>query len=201
MIRILLVDDHPAVRAGLLAVLRAEPGLVPLGAAGSVADLWPRLNATRPDVVVLDFHLPGVDGLDLCRQLKRTMPPPAVLLYSAFADASLGLAARLAGVDAVVHKGAPADELFDAIRRVARGETVLPPVPRELLEAAADRLDAEDLPVLDLAVDGTPPGEIAQILGLAPGELAARLDRMVARLKADGVRRPDRPAGAAQDAD
>jgi DNA-binding NarL/FixJ family response regulator len=190
VIRILVVDDHPAVRAGLTAVLRAEPGFVPLGAAGSEDDLWPRLQATRPDVVVLDVHLPGTDGLGLCRQVKRTMPPPVVLLYSAYADASLGLAARLAGADGLVHKGAPATELFDAIRRVARGEPVLPPADRELLAAASARLDAEDLPILAMAVDGTPPGEVAEALRLPPGALPARVDAMLARLTPAAAIRP-----------
>ncbi|MDP8968072.1 MAG: response regulator transcription factor, partial [Actinomycetota bacterium] len=99
MIRILIVDDHPAMRAGLTAVLRAEPGLVPLDAATSVSDLWPTLKRTRPDVVVLDYHLPGDDGLVLCRRIKRELPAPAVLLYSAYADAALTIPARLAGVD------------------------------------------------------------------------------------------------------
>ena len=185
MIRILLVDDHPAVRAGLLAVLRAEPGLVPLGAAGSVADLWPQLHGTRPDVVLLDYHLPGTDGLSLTRQIKRTLPAPAVLIYSAYADASLVIPARLAGADGIVHKGAPANELFDAIRTVARGGRVLPPVSRELLTAVSSRLDAEDLPVLGMTLDDTPPREIAQVLGLEPSALGARIDRMVGRLKVE----------------
>jgi DNA-binding NarL/FixJ family response regulator len=185
MIRILLVDDHPAVRAGLTAVLRAEPGLVPLGAAGSVADLWPQLHSTRPDVVVLDYHLPRTDGLSLTRQIKRTVPAPAVLLYSAYADASLVIPARLAGADGIVHKGAPASELFDAIRTVARGGRVLPPVSREHLNAASARLDPEDLPVLGMTLDDTPPREMAQVLGLEPSALAARVDRMVSKLKVD----------------
>ena len=101
MIRILIVDDHPAMRTGLSAVLRAEPGLVPLDAVGSVGDLWPALHRTRPDVVVLDYHLPGDDGVPACRRLKRELPAPAVLLYSAYADAALAIPAVLAGDAAV----------------------------------------------------------------------------------------------------
>jgi CheY-like chemotaxis protein len=111
MIRMLLVDDHPALRTGLTAVLRAEPGLVPLGTAADEEELWPALNRTKPDVVLLDYHLPPADGLVLCRRIKRTMPPPQVLLYSAYADASLVIPAVLAGADGVVNKGAPARAL------------------------------------------------------------------------------------------
>jgi two-component system, NarL family, response regulator DevR len=185
VIRVLLVDDHPAMRAGLSAVLRSEPGIVPLGAAGSAADLPAALARTRPDVIVLDYHLPGTDGLVLCRELKRTVPAPAVLMYSAYADASLVVPSLLAGADGLLHKGAPAPELFDAIRAVARGDRVLPAVGHEHLEAAGAVLDPEDLPILGMALDGTPPADIASTLRLEPAELAARIDAMVARLRVD----------------
>jgi len=185
MIRMLLVDDHPALRTGLTAVLRAEPGLVPLGTAASEDELWPALNRTKPDVVLLDYHLPPADGLVLCRRIKRTMPPPAVLLYSAYADASLVIPAVLAGADGVVNKGAPAHELYDAIRTVARGEKVMPPISRELLDGAQTRLDDEDIPVLMMALDGTSEAEIAKTLGSTPDDMAHRLDRMISRLKVE----------------
>ena len=185
MIRILLVDDHPALRAGLTAVLRAEPGLVPLGSAASDEELWPALNRTRPDVVVLDYHLPPADGLQLCRRIKRTMPPPKVLLYSAYADASLVIPAILAGADGVVNKGAPAGELYDAIRTVARGETVMPPLSRGLLDDATARSLPEDLPLLMMTLEGNPPDEVARTLGLTADELSHRIDRMIGRLKVE----------------
>ncbi len=185
MIRILLVDDHPALRAGLTAVLRAEPGIVPLGAAGSAGELWPALNRTRPDVVLLDYHLPPDDGLALCRRIRRTLPPPAVLLYSAYADASLVIPARLAGAAGLVHKSAPANELYDAIRAVAAGGSVLPPLPRELLADAGERIDPADLPILGMALDDTPAADIAGVLGITAGELDARIDGMLARLHID----------------
>ncbi len=185
MIRILLVDDHPALIAGLTTVLRAEPGLVPLGSAASDEELWPALNRTRPDVVVLDYHLPPADGLQLCRRIKRTMPPPKVLLYSAYADASLVIPAILAGADGVVNKGTPAGELYDAIRTVARGESVMPPLSRELLDDATARLDGEDLPVLMMTLDGNSADEVARTLGLSPDELSHRVDRMISRLKVE----------------
>lgn len=183
MIRILIVDDHPAMRTGLSAVLRAEPGLVPLNAASSVADLWPTMNRTKPDVVVLDYHLPGDDGLVLCRRIKRQLPPPAVLLYSAYADASLMIPARLAGADGLINKSAPANELYDAIRRVARGEQVLPPISRELLDAAARDLAPDELPILGMTLDNTPVNEMATTLGVNAEDVMHRIDRMIKRLK------------------
>jgi len=185
MIRILIVDDHPALRAGLTAVLRAEPGLVPVDAAASVHELWPALHRTRPDVVVLDYHLPVDDGLVVCRRMKRELLAPAVLLYSAYADASLMIPALLAGVDGLVSKASPANELYDAIRRIARGERVLPQLSRELLDTAGAQLDPDDLPILGMALDHTPLVEIAATLGIQPTAAERRLDRMIARLKID----------------
>jgi DNA-binding NarL/FixJ family response regulator len=183
MIRILIVDDHPAMRTGLTAVLRAEPGLVPLDVAASVADLWPALHRTRPDVVVLDYHLPEDDGLVLCRHIKAELPAPAVLLYSAYADASLTIPALLAGVDGLVSKAAPASELYDAIRRVARGERVLPPISRELLDDAGQALAPEELPILGMTLEHTSLVDMARALGRKPTEVSHMIDRMIKRLK------------------
>ena len=185
MIRVLVVDDHLALRAGVMSVLGAEPGIVPLDTASSETDLWPALQRTRPDVVLLDYHLPGHDGLTLCRQIKRTMPPPHVLVYSAYADAALAIPAVLAGAAGMVHKGAPAHELYEALRLVARGQRVLPPLSRELLNDAAVRLQPEDLPVLGLVLDDTPRGEIARTLRLEPQTLDAQIERMVGCLRVE----------------
>jgi DNA-binding NarL/FixJ family response regulator len=183
VIRILIVDDHPAMRAGLTAVLQAEPGMAPLGVAESAESLPAAMNRTRPDVVLLDYHLPTEGGLLLCRRLKRTVPAPAVLLYSAYADAQFAIPALLAGADGVLHKSAPASELYDAIRRVARGERVLPPVTRPLLDAATTAIDAEDLPILGMVLDGTSLGDIAATLRDAPAEVSRRIDRMLEQLR------------------
>ena len=185
MIRILIVDDHPALQAGLTAVLRGEPGFVPIGTAASEFELWPAIARTRPNVVLLDYHVPPTDGLALCRQIKRHMPPPAVLLFSAYADANLTIPARLAGADGLVNKAASAAELRDAIRSVAKGAPVLPPVTRELLDEAGSRLPPDDLPILGMALDGTPHGEIAQTLRVDPDRVAARVDRMIDLLKVE----------------
>jgi DNA-binding NarL/FixJ family response regulator len=183
VIRVLLVDDHPAMRAGLTGVLTAEPGIVPLDAIASGEELEGALRRTRPDVVLLDYHLPGADGLVLCRQVKRDVPAPAVLIYSAYADAQLAIPAVLAGADGLVHKGATAPELYHAIRTVAAGRPVLPPVPPSLVQAAGASLEPDDLPVLMLRLEGTPPSEIATTLRCEPADVARRIDRMLGRLR------------------
>jgi two-component system response regulator DevR len=202
VIRILIIDDHPAMRSGLTAVLRAEPGLVPLGQATSVDDMWPVLHRTRPDVVVLDYHLPGDNGLVVCRRLKAQLRAPAVLLYSAYADAALTIPARLAGVDGLLNKAAPASELYDAVRRIARGERVLPLISRELLDAAARQLEPDELPILGMTLDDTPIGEMASVLGVDPATVSRRLDSIISRLKVDvPTRVPPVPGGPDQPRD
>ena len=185
MIRILIVDDHPALQAGLTAVLRGEPGFVPIGTAESEFELWPALARTRPDVVLLDYHVPPSDGLTLCRQIKRQIPAPAVLLFSAYADANLAIPARLAGADGLVNKAASAHELRDAIRSVAKGGEVMPPITRELLDAAGSQLPPDDLPILGMTLDNASQADMAQALQIDPEQLAERLDRMIDRLKVE----------------
>jgi DNA-binding NarL/FixJ family response regulator len=185
MIRILLVDDHPATRAGLHTVLRLEPGLVPVGEAANEAQVWPLIKSTRPDVVLLDYHLPGDDGLVLCHRIKSALPPPQVILYSAYAGASLTIPAKVAGADGLVNKGTPARDLFDAIRRVAGGDKVLPPISRELLDEASRSVEPDDLPILGMLLDDTPPAEIARTVQIEPKEVAQRVRRLIGRLKVD----------------
>lgn len=185
MIRVALIDDHPALVAGLTAVLSAEPGIVPVGTAADATEAEHLLYRTQPDVVLLDYHLPRSDGLQLCQRIKHNAPAPKVLIYSAYADAWLGFAARVAGADGVASKGAPARELFEVMRRVAAGERMLPPVTPEHMNEAAARLQAEDLPLLSLLVDGTAPADIGQTLRIPTGELRGRIDRVLAQLRVE----------------
>lgn len=185
MIRVLIVDDHPAMRAGLTAVLRAEPGVLPLGAVASAGDIPGLVRRTVPDVVVLDYHLPSDDGLAVCRRLKREAPASRVLLYSAFTDAALVVPAILAGADGLLNKGVPAAQLCDAVRSLARGERVLPPVTRAFMEPASGRLEAEDLPILAMLLDGEPLEEVARTLRIDLAEADERLDAMLRRLRVD----------------
>ncbi|HET9740604.1 MAG TPA: response regulator transcription factor [Solirubrobacteraceae bacterium] len=192
MITVAIIDDHHAVRLGLRTALLSEPGLEPVGSAANAGEAAVLMYRTRPDVVLLDYRLPDTDGLTLCRRLKSDVPAPAVVLYSAFADPSMTVPAIVAGADAIVHKGGQTRELFDAIRQTARGDKALPPVSEPLLEAAAQALDPEDLPLLGLLVNRTRPTDIAATMRLERAELDRRVAGMLTRLKV-----PVPPAGAA----
>lgn len=182
MIRLLVIDDHPAVRTGLVAMLRAEPGLVPVAAAADLEAAIAAARRTRPDVAVVDYHLKVEDGLAVCRQLKSLPAPPRILIYSAFAERGLGLPAAVAGADGVVDKAVPSDELFERVRTVARGETMLAIAPEEM-RAGAAKLDTDDLPILGMIMNHTARTEIAEVLGLDERELDRRVDAMLTRLR------------------
>jgi DNA-binding NarL/FixJ family response regulator len=120
MIRVLVVDDHPVLRAGLEAVLRAEPGFACVGGAEDGATMWAVLRRGRPDVVILDHRLGDEDGVELCRALRAEPEPPSVLLYTADPTSALERAAVAAGASGLVDKAVDVDALFDAIRVAGR---------------------------------------------------------------------------------
>jgi DNA-binding NarL/FixJ family response regulator len=187
-LRLLVVDDHAAVRAGLVALLRAEPGFVVTGVARAVGEALFKCKRAAPDVALVDYHLPDGDGLELCRELKRLPHAPGVIVYSAFADNDMALSALLAGADGLLDKASPADELFEGLRAVARGHAVMPAVGREARAASAAQLDREDLPILSMVLDQTEAGEMAEVLGIGEQELERRVTRMLERLRTQQLR-------------
>ena len=186
MIRILVVDDHPAVRAGLLGLLRSEPGLVVVGGAEDAASALEQAERSRPDVVLLDYDLPDYDGLLLCCDLKTLSPPPGVIVYSAFARPRLAPAAAVAGADAMLDKGAPPGELFESVRVVARGTAELSIGPPDVIERCISKLEPSDIPLFGMALNGTPPAEIATVTGDDLATTRARLRELVRRLQGRG---------------
>lgn len=182
MIRVLIVDDHPALRTGVWSMLRVEPGFQPAGAVAGADEALEHAAAVRPDVMLVDYRLQGDNGLLLCHRLQELAHVPRVLVYSAYPEAELAVPALLAGADGIVSKATAPDVLVDAIRRVARGRTVFPAIAAERLQASAARLDPEDFAILGMRVDRTPIGEIAATLGVAQHTLNDRLRAMITRL-------------------
>jgi DNA-binding NarL/FixJ family response regulator len=182
--RIAVIDPQPATRAGLSMLLRTERGLVPVGAAAGAHDGAELAERLRPDVVLLEPHLLDGDGLGLCRRLRAAAEGPRVILYAGDMDPVLGLLARVAGADGLVDKAAEPVALFDAIRVVARGGSALPPVDTVELDAAAHRIDPEDLALLAMLVDLTPAADVADTLHLDRRRMGRRIERLLGRLRA-----------------
>lgn len=178
-IRVLVVDDHPAVRAGLRALIDAEPDMRAVGEACDEYTLMPAVRRAEPDVVLLDYRLSGANGLVLCRRLKSGVFPRRVVIYSAFAGHSLALPARLAGADALVDKAVSPRELAAVIRGADAGDPVAPAVTPDALSVAADLLRVEDLPILGMLAHGATPGDVARTLDISASELDQRVERML----------------------
>ena len=196
LIRVVVVDDHEAVRTGLERVLDRAPGLEPVAGFADDRKLLSLVGREPVDVAVLDYDLERGDGLSLCWRLKQREDAPAVVIYSGYAGPSLVFAATVAQADAVVSKADPVDRLLSSIRRLAAGERLLKPPAPELLEAAAARLPAEDLPVMAMLADGADASEIAQALGLEAHDVARRARRVIGLIQAGSDRRADlRPTG------
>jgi DNA-binding NarL/FixJ family response regulator len=181
--RIVIVDPQPAVRAGLAALLRGEPGLVPVGAAGSDEEALDTVARTSPDLVLLEPMLGTGDGLQLIRRITGAEEAPRVVAYTEVGDPALEVALRVAGADGLVDKQAPPEELFEALRTVARGRTALPLVTPAALRAAAARVESDDLALLAMLVDRTPTADVADTLRLDPRRMARRVERLLARLR------------------
>jgi DNA-binding NarL/FixJ family response regulator len=185
MIDIVLVDDHPAVLAGLVRLVESEPGLACPGTATSAAGALDAVRETGAGVVVTDYELPDADGLMLCADLKSRAAAPGVIVYSAFARPRLLPAAAIAGADAMLDKGAPADDLFRVIREVARGEARLPDPPLEAMERCSAKVDPADMPLFGMAVNAVPLVDMAEVLGVDLTEARRRLRALLGRLRRD----------------
>src|SRR6516165_4791325 len=152
--RLLVVDDHPAVRAGLRELLADEADFEVVAAVSSAEDALEIARREPIDVAVVDYQLGGRNGLWLSRKLKRLPDPPAVLIYSAYADGVLAAAAVVAEGDALVSKGNLGRELCEAIRRVASGHKHMPPLSPRLAESLRRRLDDHEKAIFGMLLAG-----------------------------------------------
>lgn len=182
-IRLLVVDDHPAVRRGLSELLEDQPDFRVLAAVGTAEDAVAVAAREVFDVAVVDYQLPGRNGLWVSRKLKRLAHPPRVLIYSAYYDGVLAASAVVAEADGLVSKGGLGAELCEAIRTVAGGRSSFPVVPWQLAETMRRRLQDEEQAIFGMTLAGIAPAEIAQTLGLSSAELESRLWEMLRKLE------------------
>ncbi|MFW6184463.1 MAG: response regulator, partial [Chloroflexota bacterium] len=127
-IRILVADDHPVVRDGLVAILSTQQDLQVVAEAGSGQEVLTRASQTRPDVILLDLEMPEMDGVATLRRLREEDPEARVIIFTAFDSDERILAAVQAGAQGYLLKGAPREEVFNAIRVVYEGGSLLQPV-------------------------------------------------------------------------
>jgi DNA-binding NarL/FixJ family response regulator len=173
-IAILIVDDHPIVRDGLEAILGTQPDFQVSGAAASGEEALSLFEGQRPDVVLLDLEMPGMDGVEVIRKLRKKNPGVRIVVFTAFDTDERILSAVQAGAKGYLLKGVPRSELFEAIRVVHQGGSLLQPVVASRLLNQIAAPDSEAAPVEELT-----PREKDVLLLLAQGqqnkEIAAEL--------------------------
>jgi DNA-binding NarL/FixJ family response regulator len=193
VIRVLLVDDHALVRAGLRALLRDLPGIDVVAEAGEGREALKLVKRHRPDVVVMDIAMPELNGLDATASLKRSFPDVRVVVLSMHANEEYVLRAVRAGATGYVLKGAKVGELEFAINAVARGDTYLAPSMSKYLvgkylrstEAGPDSPDPitpRHREVLQLIAEGRTSKSIAGRLGISVRTVEAHRAQLMERL-------------------
>jgi DNA-binding NarL/FixJ family response regulator len=183
-IRVLVVDDHPAVRRGLVQLMEDHPDFEDVALAATASSAVAQAEAERFDVAVVDYHLGGRNGLWVCRKLKSLAHPPHVVIYSAYANDHLAASCLVAGADALLNKGGLGSELCEATRAVARGRRVLPRIPRPMAEMLSRRLTDAELPIFVMLLGGIRRFEIRQALDISQPALAAHEAAMLSKIEA-----------------
>ena len=193
---VLLVDDQPLVRAGLRRVFEADPTITVLGEAGDGSAGVTLAGRERPDVVVMDIRMPGMDGLTATRQLAQAAEPPAVLVLTTFDLDEYVFEALRAGASGFLLKDAPPEQLITAVHTVAAGEGLLSPaVTRRVIErfaalpagrpdlaARLALLTSREREVLDLLTRGLTNAEIAARMVIGEGTAKTHVAHVLAKL-------------------
>ncbi|HYF65392.1 MAG TPA: response regulator transcription factor [Herpetosiphonaceae bacterium] len=196
-IRIVVADDHPVVRDGLVAILGTQPDFLVVGEAADGAGALAQVAAERPDILLLDLAMPGLDGVAVLQRLQASGSPTRSLVFTAFDTDERILGAVRAGAQGYLLKGAPREELFSAIRTIrAGGSTLQPLVASKLLRqvqapAAAAALTEREAEVLRLLASGLPNKLIAAELSItqrtAKFHVSAILQKLGARNRTEAV--------------
>ena len=190
--RIFLLDDHEVVRRGLRGLLESEDDLEVTGEASTAEEALMRIPATRPYVAVLDVRLPDGSGVEVCREIRDRHPEIQCLMLTSFADDEALFSAIMAGASGYVLKQIRGNDLVDAVRRVAAGESLLDPsVTRQVLERLrAPRpeedefsgLSPQERRILELIGEGYTNRQIAESIHLAEKTVKNYVSNLLAKL-------------------
>ncbi|MCL3860053.1 response regulator transcription factor [Actinotalea sp. K2] len=188
-LRVLVVDDHPVVRAGLVGLLAGEPDLSVVGEAGDGAEALAQAEALRPDVVLMDLRMPVMDGATATGRIVATVPGVRVVVLTTYETDTDILRAVEAGATGYLLKDTPRDQLVDGVRAAARGETVLAPsVARRLVSqvrSSHERLTPRELEVLAKVARGGSNAQIGRDLFITEATVKTHLLRIFAKLGVD----------------
>ena len=191
MIRVLVVDDHPVVREGLMAVLEDTKDVQVVGETGSAEEALSSVERTRPDVVLLDLELPGLNGVDAIPRFSASTGHPRVIVLTAYDTEERVLASLKAGAAGYVLKGAPASEITQAIQAVAGGGSYLTPrvAARVVAQVNAPKrssgLSARERQVLKLVARGRSNKQIAGELMITERTVKFHMTSILNKLGAD----------------
>jgi DNA-binding NarL/FixJ family response regulator len=191
-IRVFLLDDHEVVRRGVRELLEAEPDITVVGEADSVDTALARVPATRPNVALLDVQLPDGNGVDVCREIQSRDPTIACIMLTSFSDDDALFQAILAGASGYLLKQIRGNDIVDAVRRVAAGQSLLDPaVTNRVLERLRNppeedprvaSLTPRERKILMLIADGLTNRQIADEIHLAEKTVKNYVSNLLAKL-------------------
>ena len=189
MIRVVVADDHPVVRAGLVALLGDVDDIEVVGQAGDGLEAVDAVRRTGPDVVLMDLRMPGLNGVDATRQITASAHPPAILILTTYESDDAITAAIEAGATGYLLKAAPEEEIFAAIRATSQGAQVMSPnvaaaLARSSGPAGEGLLSSREGEVLRLVAGGLSNREIAARLYLSPSTIKTHLEHILTKLNA-----------------
>ena len=191
-IRILVADDHPMLREGLVAVLSTQPDFDVIGEAADGAEVVRLAEALRPDVILLDLEMPDVDGVAALEGLRDAVSAARAIVFTAYDTDERILRSLRAGARGYLLKGASRQEIFDAVRTVHAGGSLLEPgVTTRLLDHVreggeqAEPLTPRELEVLALISEGLHNSEIAGRLFVTERTVKFHVSSILAKLGAD----------------